>query len=661
MKEELIVSLTADIKDLSNKLDKANTEINGFADKSAASTSKAASSFKGLGSELQNLVVGYISLQAATEAVGRAFSESIKLDSVKSALTQVLGSSELAVAQLDRLSQSADYLGLNFLDLATSYKSFAAAAISSGQTLESTNKIFDSVTKSAAVLKLSSEDVKLSLNALGQMFSKGSIQAEELRGQLGERLPGAVALLAKGLGVSTKELNKMLEQGQVLASDLPKLADELDKTYGDSITKKVNTLQSSVNELANTFTKSLSSGAVGNFFKVIVDGANRALTSIEYLYKFLSNKPGTNIAAVGFEEDFKKYQELSKKGLAKIDVNADQKKIATQQGEINSALEQNLKLTADATILYGNQSAQVVTLNKEYGWLVNQLTEVNKLIKVKPPEITKATNRGYNPALEMMQGAKDQIATAKELFNLYKESPKSLGLLGEEYVNNPFFKALIDGELSKQTLELKSSAEKLDEKFGQGSGIYLEDLTTIYGLGEKLKILQDELAITPIGTEKWTELNTQILGVQTTLDGLKTNTQDYSTLTTEWFNAISTGATNAFESAINGTQTFAEAFTQVIKQLIARLLAALAVAVALSIAVSIATACTNMIGGKAYSFKDIFKMTSGINLDGGGGAKRVNTGVSNNNSGGGSVDFEIRGDKLYGVLQNYSGRLDRLV
>ena len=123
------------------------------------------------------------------------------------------------------------------------------------------------------------------------------------------------------------------------------------------------------------------------------------------------------------------------------------------------------------------------------------------------------------------------------------------------------------------------------------------------------------------------------------------------------------GATAAFESAITGTQTFGQAFGQMIKGMIAKLAAALAVAAALAIAVTIATGGTNLINGELYNFAKIFSVTSGINIGGKGGgttAQRVNTGVTNT-SGGGSVEFEIRGDKLYGVLQNYSGRLDRLV
>ena len=56
--------------------------------------------------------------------------------------------------------------------------------------------------------------------ALEQMLSKGQVYAEELRGQLGERLPGAVALFAKGMGMSVQELTKALELGTVRSEDV---------------------------------------------------------------------------------------------------------------------------------------------------------------------------------------------------------------------------------------------------------------------------------------------------------------------------------------------------------------------------------------------------------------------------------------------------------
>ena len=68
---------------------------------------------------------------------------------------------------------------------------------------ENTRKIFVSLSEAGTALGLSNEDLNGSLYAISQMMSKGKVQAEELRGQLGERLPGAFNMAAEALGVTT--------------------------------------------------------------------------------------------------------------------------------------------------------------------------------------------------------------------------------------------------------------------------------------------------------------------------------------------------------------------------------------------------------------------------------------------------------------------------
>jgi tape measure domain-containing protein len=41
------------------------------------------------------------------------------------------------------------------------------------------------------------EDVQSAIRAMSQIFGKGKVSAEELQGQLGERLPGAVVKFAE--------------------------------------------------------------------------------------------------------------------------------------------------------------------------------------------------------------------------------------------------------------------------------------------------------------------------------------------------------------------------------------------------------------------------------------------------------------------------------
>ena len=280
--EKLIVELSADIKGLKSQLNTAQSDLQSFASANQQTSSNIQSSFNGATDSIKNLVLGYLSLNAAIQAVGASFNTSLKLDAVNSALTSILGTTEAAAAQFQHLAQFSDQYGLDLIAVSESYKNFAAAAISANVPLEQTNYIFESVAKAASVLKLSNEDLKGSLNALSQMISKGTVSAEELRGQLGERLPGTLNLFAKALGVTTAELAKMLEKGEVMAGySLPKLAKELNNTYGDKIVGKVDSLQASVNRLSNTFTNAVNNGKIGEFFKAIVDGANGAIEIFE--------------------------------------------------------------------------------------------------------------------------------------------------------------------------------------------------------------------------------------------------------------------------------------------------------------------------------------------------------------------------------------------
>ena len=134
-----------------------------------------------------------------------------------------------AAAQLAFVREESDRLGLNFRDMAASYGAFSAAARGTGVEDEA-RRIFVAVTETARVLGMSEDQTRGVFRALEQMASKGNVQAEELRGQLGERLWGAFNLAAEAMGITTGELNEMLESGDVLAGDLlPKLATKLEE------------------------------------------------------------------------------------------------------------------------------------------------------------------------------------------------------------------------------------------------------------------------------------------------------------------------------------------------------------------------------------------------------------------------------------------------
>jgi len=141
-------------------------------------------------------------------------------------------------------------LGLDLLVAAESFAALSAAA--QGTTLQGqeTRDIFEAISKASRALGLSSDQTRGAFRAIEQIISKGTVQAEELRGQLGERLPGAFQIAAKAIGVTTEELNKMLEQGEVIADEfLPRFADELENRFGDAAEAAGDDAQAAFNRL----------------------------------------------------------------------------------------------------------------------------------------------------------------------------------------------------------------------------------------------------------------------------------------------------------------------------------------------------------------------------------------------------------------------------
>lgn len=178
-------------------------------------------------------------LAAAFQAVKASFESAVRLDRLERAYSAIYGGSIRANQQLEFLYNTSRRLGLQFQDAAENAKGFFAAG--QGTTLApELNRIFSAVSGAGATLALSQEQMSGVFLALGQMISKGKVQAEELRGQLGERLPGAFRLAAEAMGVTTAELDKMLEQGKVVAEDLlPKMADLLERKYPGAASEAV--------------------------------------------------------------------------------------------------------------------------------------------------------------------------------------------------------------------------------------------------------------------------------------------------------------------------------------------------------------------------------------------------------------------------------------
>ncbi|MAS87214.1 MAG: hypothetical protein CMH30_04465 [Micavibrio sp.] len=219
------------------------------------------------------LVAAYAGITGILASVRSVNETGMAFQGLGTALETITGSSAGARAELKFLEEQAERLGLNLLETAQSYMQIAAAAKGTELAGDGTRQIFTAIAEASTVLQLSVDQTNGALRAIGQIMSKGKVQAEELRGQLGERLYGAFQLAARGMGITTAELDKMLEQGQVVAEDfLPKFAAEIRKTFSDGVPAASMTARAEMNRFNNVILEIERTIAASGFLDGVTQG-----------------------------------------------------------------------------------------------------------------------------------------------------------------------------------------------------------------------------------------------------------------------------------------------------------------------------------------------------------------------------------------------------
>lgn len=188
---------------------------------------------------------------------------------VTAALKNVSGTMSQYADNQKYLLDLAKKYGLEINALTANYAKFTAAASISGMSMIDQRKVFESVSRACTAFGMSADDSNGVMLALSQMMSKGKISSEELRLQMGERLPVALQAMAKAAGVSVAGLDKLLKQGKLMSKDvLPKFAEALNEMIPNVDT---DNLETSVNRLKNVFTELVNGTDIQSKYKALID------------------------------------------------------------------------------------------------------------------------------------------------------------------------------------------------------------------------------------------------------------------------------------------------------------------------------------------------------------------------------------------------------
>lgn len=149
--------------------------------------------------------------------------------------------------------------------------------------------LFTGISKSAATFGMSADKVDRVNYAFAQMASKGQVMSEELKGQLGDVLPGAMAIFAEAAGFkgpkAIQDFSKSLEdgvyKGQAMVALLNNVGVLMNTKFAAGAKGAAQTFQGAINDMQNSMTflyqsfEPVAVGFLGDVVRPLIAGINQ--------------------------------------------------------------------------------------------------------------------------------------------------------------------------------------------------------------------------------------------------------------------------------------------------------------------------------------------------------------------------------------------------
>ncbi len=204
---------------------------------------------------------------------------------------------QLAAEEIDYLRDATNRLGISFEVALPSYMQFLAG---SKENLATTRKSFEAFAGISRLYGLNSQQFGRVIYALGQMQNKNGVKLEELSGQLGDALPGALKLFAEAAGKTDQEFMKLISNGQIGAGLIKMTADLIQKKFGKDMVAAANTLGGRTAVLGNQWL----------FLKTVLsDQLAPAMSSSISSFISLTSAISSSFAAINNQSAFLKLSE----------------------------------------------------------------------------------------------------------------------------------------------------------------------------------------------------------------------------------------------------------------------------------------------------------------------------------------------------------------
>ncbi len=236
---QAVGQLSAAVKKYGNAAEDAAQDTNFFESNGRTTLSF----FQRMRGELLALVAAYGGLQGAINLADQSVDAFNTKQGVQNQLALSVGNDAKAIgAEYEYIRQQADRIGIAFEGAAKGYAKFSAAATLAGRSRQEVRYVAETFMEVGRVANLTADDMNGVFKALEQIYSKGKIQAEELRGQLGDRLFGAFELAAAALKDQFPQLDKAMKDGLITSEQLVLIAEKYKETVAGQLPTAMQSL-----------------------------------------------------------------------------------------------------------------------------------------------------------------------------------------------------------------------------------------------------------------------------------------------------------------------------------------------------------------------------------------------------------------------------------
>jgi tape measure domain-containing protein len=365
---ELLVRILGDSTSFRTATQQSEKAVSGFSSeisklpKSISGTDGTISSLAGSIGKLSQ-AFGVVGIGAGIAAIGKnIFETRLQFESLEKGLAAMMGSSELARQELEKLKKTAELPGLGMKEAIQG----SIALQGAGLQAETARRAIEGFGNALALVGRGKEDLDGVIKALQQIVGKGKVSAEEIN-QLAERLPQIRQLMKDAFGTAdTEQLQKSGLGAQEFIDGIITATEKLPKAAG-TMQNELSNLGDAWDNFANTLGKKIEPA-----IKLVTNALAGLLNAV-------SGSTWENV-----KREFEEFDKFQRKQLG-IDV------IDIPASVVEKSLGKNVLTGEGLTIITGKTKAEIKAAEEEASKAAKAIEKLDDALRKNAREFAEAS------------------------------------------------------------------------------------------------------------------------------------------------------------------------------------------------------------------------------------------------------------------------------